>query len=321
MVKGRDMIAISENYEAFRTFITIEKNEIFRVNLNGKYSGYVVPLDAAISIPDDFRIPNIQLSCENLTLDDGPTLDYLHIEPGAEADLDIFEAFVSSFFGELRRAASRNSLVTILMEEFEKWRLFFGAGSLKGSNLGRYIGIFGELYFLRDAVSVLGPSAVSNWWGPFKNRNDFEFDQYVIEVKSTVNLISSSVTVNGINQFQDDYNRRTYLILMKFLPSDEGFTIEEIRDEILSQGVLRSELENRINRLGNIEDILIESRGLKLKFIGGQIYRISEDFPLVKASMLPIEVVSRMSALNYTMALEGLTFNTYSGASDWDFNQ
>jgi len=311
---------MGSTYLAKRTFIAINGYEVYQIYQNEGYYGFVLPTKEILNLSNSSPLQNFILAVENLSLDDGPALNYLRITPSPETETEVFDAFVFSFLSLIADDHNELDLIETLISAYEKWRDFFQANASQTIKLMRIIGLFGELYFLRDTVKKLGPSAISSWWGPFRNRNDFEFERTVVEVKSTLNLKSLKVTVNGLNQFQDSYERGEYLILLKFTPADQGSTIADLMQDIVSLGVSESEIENRMSQLGSISDILTESNPMRLVFVGGQIYQVDLEFPLVRRNLLPLGTQARISGLSYTLDLEGLTFTTYTNTADWIFD-
>ena len=301
---------VSGDYLAFRTFVYLGQNEIFRVDKLGKYSGFVLPVSYHPVLNHfEGKLSNLSLSIEYLGFDEQPASYYLHIAPMPGVDLDIFETFLQSCFAEFNGDYELNSVFSVLESQFSKWSFFFGGSGGGSMSLSRNIGLFGELWFLMELVKAHGPDSISSWWGPFQNHNDFEFSKRVIEIKSTVIMGKNRISVNGASQFQDEYGRRVNLLFLLLAPNSTAPNISKLLKELVSLGVSESELINRVSRIGDIEEIRLSSEQMHLSSVSGRLYEVDEHFPLIRAATLPPQV----SGLSYQISLDGLPFREYSG--------
>ena len=305
----------SGEYIAFRTFLFMGGREILRVEKSGDYSGFVLPLSDGVetsAIQCDLK--RFDISVEYLGFEEEPATFYIHISPKRGVDHEIFESFLQYCFIDLNSKAEQESVISFLEEQYTKWSEFFGGSTGSNLEVNRNIGLFGELWFLRDIVKNFGPQSISYWWGPFQNHNDFEFSMSVVEIKSTIVLGKNKIAVNGATQFQDSFGRVVQLLFMTFVPNPEGFSISDLVTELISLDVPKSEIENRISRIGEFNEIAGGSTGMKLSLISGQRYLVGNDFPLIKSECVPAQI----SGLNYQLNLDGLPFNKYLSPMEMD---
>lgn len=299
---------ISGEYIAFRTFLFMGGKEIFRVEKSGSYSGFVLPLSHGSEVSEvQCNLKRFDLSVEYLSFEGGPATFYIHLSPKIGVDQDIFESFLHYCFSDLKLLTDQNSVITFLEQQYSKWSEFFGGSSSSKLEINRNIGLFGELWFLLDLVKNYGPHLASSWWGPFQNHNDFEFSKGVVEIKSTIVLGKNKISVNGVNQFQDSFGRNVHLLSMTFVPDQEAFSISDLISELISLKVPESEITNRISRIGHFDEIVSGSAGMKLALVSGELYSVSENFPIIKSGCIPRQV----SGLNYQITLDGLPFAKY----------
>lgn len=128
----------------------------------------------------------------------------------------------------------------------EDWRELLGGG---GFSRNAAVGLFGELWFLRELVRR-SPEAVGSWLGPLSAPHDFSRCSCSLEVKTTASSAGMVCQIHGLAQLEGMEGGRHHLgfVRLEERPGG-GESIVSLVDSIISLGVRKSELLERLEAL------------------------------------------------------------------------
>lgn len=139
-----------------------------------------------------------------------------------------------------------------------------------------------------------------SWVGPFGGSVDFNCNDGLYEVKSTVARYGSQITINS--QYQLKAN---YLLFYRFEPAENGISIQDLIQKLVETGVEESEIERALIKLKY--PVGSEIRTKSYRCLESKKYEIDEGFPKItpesfKGDQLP----KHISGLIYKLNLDGL---------------
>ena len=100
---------------------------------------------------------------------------------------EVFSAMVENLYQNLKDCREERQIVREFLERLAQWQQFFERHSVDGLGGEAQLGLYGELYFLKNHVlSTPGKfvDEISAWTGPKNRQHDFQFGKTVVEVKT-----------------------------------------------------------------------------------------------------------------------------------------
>ena len=181
---------------------------------------------------------------------------------------------------------------------WESWKTLLGNRSVDL----RVYDVLGELLTMLY-LSEAGRRPI--WTGPEGSTHDIECPDDLFEVKSTLSRNSTTVQMHGLFQAQPDEARPKTLVLCRFEPSTEGWSINSAVKR-LSKHVLESDLNERLCRLGYPVGKSARNRCFALLEMLG--YPMDDAFPKITTGSFVGGVKPQgVESINYTVTLSGLT--------------
>jgi hypothetical protein len=126
---------------------------------------------------------------------------------------DIFSTLCEDLIKTVSSIKEEKTLVKVLLNRFEKWKSLFENVSSAGLSPEEQRGLFGELYFLRKWLinSVDKRNSVEAWYGPEKRNQDFQHNDWALEVKTAAGNNHQKIHIS--NERQLDTSNLKNLIL------------------------------------------------------------------------------------------------------------
>jgi len=139
-----------------------------------------------------------------------------------------------------------------------------------------------------------------SWVGPFGGSIDFNCNDGLYEVKSTVARYGSQITVNS--QYQLKAN---YLLFYRFEPAANGISIQDMVIKLIEADVEESEIERALGKLKYTVGSEVRAKSYRLLEV--KRYEIDENFPkIVPESFIDGQLPQHISGLVYKLDLDGL---------------
>lgn len=243
-----------------------------------------------------------------IVLHSTPDRSELTITLTEEGSLEVFRAFCADLVSStrfLRRSDSARALPTVV-GRIHKWQSLFTQGQRGVLSASEQLGLFGELVVLRDVfLSRVDPfSALSAWQGPTGAEQDFQFQEWLFEVKSQ--MLSSDKQLHISSEHQLDLvsgNIALFHQIFSTSQEPEARTLMALADEVRLT-IFRTSphaanlLEARLIQIGyeplsdyDVESLLLTTRNA---------YEVRTDFPRVCASDLSVG----LSHVRYRLSIE-----------------
>ena len=183
-----------------------------------------------------------------------------------------------------------------IIDRYESWRDLIKLINVPKTD----IGLWGELNLL-DFLIDNNISGVHSWSGPEFSTHDFQIDEKLIEVKSTLKKYNNLISINGLGQLNNELD--TALCLIR-LEKDDLFGVSLSDLVIKIKGKIsifdRSIFENKLSRF---EKIIHESTE-KFKISSIEMYMVNDDFPRInKESFKNNRIPKGVSYISYSIDL------------------
>ena len=256
--------------------------------------------------PPTITIPNLRDI--EIALHSTPDRSELTITLMKEDSLEVFRAFCADLVSSTRflaRTDGAQALPTVV-GRIHKWQTLFTRGERGVLSAREQLGLFGELIVLRDIfLTRVDPfSALSAWQGPMGAEQDFQFHEWLFEVKSQ--MVSSDKQLHISSEHQLDLvsgNIALFHQVFSTSQEPEACTLMALADEVrltisgTSQHAANL-FEARLIQVGyeplpdyDVESLLLTTRNA---------YEVKADFPRVCAS----DLSPGLSHVRYRLSLE-----------------
>lgn len=206
---------------------------------------------------------------------------------------DIFSLFIENVVEEVSKSVTENEALIETSNVILKWKKLFDKINFEGLSIERQKGLMGELLLfnsmLDEEYSI--DSLLESWTGPDFNDKDFRFGSFGIEVKLTSSKVPK-VKISSERQLDNENLTKLYLVLYVVEEvNDKGFSLNSIIDQI------RTKINNNQNALKFFNERLLlvgyfdedfESYKRQYAFRNRNFYEVSNDFPRIVASDLPV---------------------------------
>ena len=109
------------------------------------------------------------------------------------------------------KGLNREAALSMTLQRTKRWHYLLQGGKTGGLTVEEQRGLVGELAFLRDLVTELGPrTAIEAWTGPSGSAKDFELINSCIEVKGHRAAANPSISISSENQLADVEGARVF---------------------------------------------------------------------------------------------------------------
>ncbi|MEQ4565256.1 PD-(D/E)XK motif protein [Paenarthrobacter sp. CAP02] len=261
----------------------------------------LVPIGEPKDGPQAWRSKSLVLQTVNLDVDDGK-MPFVVLRCIASNLNHQFGLLVDDLLDAIEVEPDRAA--NVVSVALDRWRNLFegdGGGVLSPAQLA---GLLGELTFLGELVKVHGPAAITSWKGPQGSRHDFVFAGCSVEIKATTNHNNMTVTIHGGRQLDHPDNGDLYIRAFQLEPSPNGVSVPEKVEELIAQGVSRSELLMALRgvKYNYADSLAYESSRFVL--LTQRSYLVDDAFPKISSeNLVPRGMIDRLGNISYSIDL------------------
>lgn len=156
-------------------------------------------------------------------------------------------------------------------------------------------------------------NALSSWKGPLKEKYDFIFSDWVFEVKGT-RKEGHIHTINGLDQLKPPSGKHLALISFLATKSEDAPSkslqnwIEDTEKKFLNNRAdLTERFYNLLTGCGYSRIHKEEYRKTRFDIYDDKFFTVNENFPKLTSDYLKQPLDGRVSEIQYTIDLEGLS--------------
>ena len=297
------VLELRENFAAqipgFRTVKGIPDDcPAWTLIANGEY-GVAIPNPKRLIIHETFA--HVSIESQTYVFDNEPK-DMLVLLCSSYALRLEFAAICAQFVEEGPNNSNRDRIQTDPFLWWKQWRELLGN---KISDREAY-SVIAEMLVL-DYFLAQGADAI--WGGPYAGSHDIDTDQNAIEVKSTLQKYSTTVTISSQNQLVSEKPLWLYFVRME-VGHNDGISVDTMAARLVSYGYDAVRLEEQLIGLGF--GVGTNSRMMQYRILEKRRYFVGRDFPRItndsfKNGRLPDLIIH----IEYTVDLEGLQYEIW----------
>lgn len=221
---------------------------------------------------------------------------------------DAFATLCASLIWKIEKASSEQEAVRLFTNQLEEWRKLFEKTYQEGLGKGAQKGLWGEMQMLETLLNnVKGYTQLQiiDWWvGSQKSPQDFQGNDWAIEIKTTTKNNDSVVEIHGERQLDETFFDNLYLnrVTLNETPQN-GISLPKKIDNvksIIQDNLQASSLfEMKLAQYGYIESMrsLYESSTYQIR--NNQYFKVEDNFPRIKEG----EVRNGVSDIKYSIDL------------------
>jgi len=218
---------------------------------------------------------------------------------------EIFISFSSTLTDVLYESNSSYETINVFEETIKYYKDYFSNKNFQLSEKEEQ-GLCAELIELNNQIDEHGENVVLNWLGPNKNKRDFVFEDYAIEIKSTKNQTNTSIHISNENQLDNSFPEGIKDLFLKVYimeNNDNGFNVITCAKDVLSKLTETTIIKAFVSKLLNLK-INIELYKPKAHFTiqTKNTYKITNKFPSLTSKKLPLGIHS----IEYKISLDSI---------------
>jgi hypothetical protein len=252
------------------------------------------------------RTRALDVRLEALSVSELPSATFLVL---ACADPDfhaLFDTLLTDAISELRR--SPQDAVDVTLRTIERWRRFWNAPSSSMSDEAA-LGLFGELWFLRNWVPNLNRANLLAWRGPLDSTHDFQWPRVSVEVKASASRRQPlRHRISGLDQLAPPSTGNLFLFSLHLLEDELAGNslaglVRAIRAELIEARELQDLLDERLIAAGygpSADDKAARCYRVQTE----ALYRVDEGFPRLVPSSFPSGLPTGVVNLTYEISMD-----------------
>jgi putative PD-(D/E)XK family protein DUF4420 len=202
--------------------------------------------------------------------------------------------------------ANRREAHHQFLARLDAWRQFL-RDRRDGMSRSETIGLIGELLVLERLLTT-NSQGLSSWQSPVDGLHDFLSNGHALEVKTGLGP-SSTITISRLDQLDIAGLRRLDLLCVRLVEALDGRSLGDIIgavSEALPDDSNRRTFENALLRIGLLPADNFARSGPRIQLRDIQAYTVTEGFPRLIRSALPVAIAEA------TYALEIRAISTFS---------
>lgn len=229
----------------------------------------------------------------------------LVIELAEQSFKDLFAVFCADLINRLSDCDKVNDATTILIQRLTRWQYFLSIRQ-EGLTHAEQVGLFGELWFLRDTLMpTVGMSMVCAWTGAQRAPQDFVIPGVcAAEVKTTEARSLQAVTINGEKQLDDTGLLRLFLVCIRLESEPHGDSLVAVIRDLRAKTAALPEIARVLERLlfdAGYMDLHAERyESMRFRVAESRVFRVRNEFPRI----VPSGLVSGVGSVTYRLDLK-----------------
>lgn len=237
----------------------------------------LIAVPADMQIVEDRRSKGIRISARDLE-EDGEVRKFIDVVCRVPELNDLFDSVATDMIGAIDDDPTAPSAAC--REVLNRWRELIEREP--GPKLGQneLIGLFGELLVLNE-ITALSPESLDFWFGPERERHDFENTRIALEVKTSTILNGRVCTVHGHLQLVPPQGASLYLFYLRVERSPNGISVPELIDLISKRQIDQLKFRELLSRAKYDERHAEEYAKFSLAVLERRLYRVDENFPKI----------------------------------------
>lgn len=234
-----------------------------------------------------------EISVEIIPDNQNPERNYLVFKLLNPEHRDIFSVLCEDLILKVAPLKNEEKIIKELINRFEKWKSLFDKLNTHGLTPEEQRGLFGELFVLKKLLLSFDQTGLvlSSWVGVEKQIRDFQFNNWGIEVKTTLNSSQQKILISSERQL--DTSNLTHLFLFHLSIDSRiksGETINSLVDSIRlileSDFVSLNKFNSKLFEAGYFENHKDNYSDHGYFIRKEAFYKVEKDFPRIEENDL-----------------------------------
>ena len=219
---------------------------------------------------------------------------------------DIFAVLCEDLISNISEESNERKLISTLLNRFEKWKSLFNKFILNGLSPEAQRGLFGELFFLRKYLVYKSDfqNVLNTWVGTSKEIRDFQFNDWALEVKTTIGNNHQKIHISSERQLDTTHLKTLFLnhlSLEKVQESGESLPqiIESILEILVEDIISINRFKSKLYEVGYFEQQAHLYSEIGYHVRQNNYYKVEGDFPRIQES----EIRSGVGDVKYSIII------------------
>lgn len=277
----------------------LEPDDAKRVDVAGRFDFFWVVLEAGmpglmLKLPERPqplpRLPKLKNLVASFRPVSGGSAYVLGLKE--KSQVEIFETLCRDVVEAGEAGEDRDEALSRAIQRTRRWYHLLRGGKSNGLSVEEQRGLVGELAFLRELVSALGPdTAIEAWTGPTGSAKDFELIGSCVEVKARRVAAKPFVAISSEDQLSDVEGSRLCLRVVNVASAvlPEGQSLHDhvriTADMFEENGTAFEAWEEALFSAGYDPENDYDDRRWLLAATND--YEVTEGFPRISAPLAP----------------------------------
>ena len=214
---------------------------------------------------------------------------------GSEKQNDEFTIIAKDILTSLHGINDAKHYADKIFERISSWAEFFTARKEEKLSHNVEVGLFGELFCMKQQFEA-GVTEADKWWnGPQKSAQDFQTKNVCLEVKTTTANELAKVHISDVGQLtlnEDHSGSRLFLAVYRLIPDNlKGMTLPELIDQV--KGIIPEDRKSMFDAslgLVGYSDKLRDQYSDKFTAVERRVYEVKDDFPRLTRNVIPAAI-------------------------------
>lgn len=295
-MKYDKLVNVFNEFKSEQDRLRDSTNYIFRrisISKNIKTSVYLIPKSGRRGLLIELTTPNpisinvmdskgFIYSCEK---------NVLKIEESGQGATSVFLIFLADILN--CDESSETNYLKEINSKIHLWKEFFQNSEEKYLSQNEIIGLYGELLFIEKLLDSNISFAFSMWKGPESGRNDFVFNNLLIEVKSTTTKNPVKFKVSGERQLTEIAGTSVYISLYEIVLANGGETLSKIIQRIKNKLDIAEGFNflKKLALVGFKEEDDFFYKKIEMRVISNSFFEVRPNFPHISYGKVPMGIV------------------------------
>ncbi len=201
---------------------------------------------------------------------------------------DVFSVLSEDLIFNISNIASERQTLNDILNRLVSWQNLFDKQREDGLSEELQIGLYGELYFLRKLLTLSGNNYhfLQTWQVPSNKAQDFHYNNWAVEVKSTHSNNPQKIQINSARQLDNSIVPDLFLYHLSLdIRNVKGETLNQIVDTIedyLSNDLVSlNNFKLKLFEIGyfDIHKAKYDEKAYNLR--NESIFQVKDDFPRI----------------------------------------
>lgn len=293
----REGFASMNTYGALKITSLPDKYTAFIIRIPDGY-GVAIPIKENIEIAENFNSCKLRTCVLSV---EGRTDYYLILISAFEEYRNEFASLCAEFLYPGDKGENRRNLLESPLDWWKKWKGLVGNGIKERA----VYCIIAELLVLEHKLKE---DSSAEWTATRMGSHDIECKLENCEVKSTCKRYGAEITVSG--QFQLTHDKPLFLYFLRLEESDDGVSINEMKERLIRAGYDSSRLELEFQHQGLEYGASIRNR--RYKILEKRMYTVDESFPrITKESFRDNHLPAGITQVIYKIDLDAINYTVW----------